>query len=695
MTVPAAHAALLDGLDPDQRDGVLAGPGLTVIVAGAGTGKTRVLTTRAVLLVSSGLRPSSIVAVTFTRKAAAEMRERAETMGGGALAGVRFSTLHSLSANIVRRHWRAAGLRSPDFVIADDDEELEIMRAAVETAGLVGGREDGRDKEWRKVRDEAAKEAARVIGRWKSNGLTVVEAADRGRARRGEREEGLAAAYVAYQEGLASRNMLDFDDLTPMAVRALEADPHALDQEAGRIGHLMVDETQDTNRSQMRLLGLLASCGADVTCVGDDDQSIYAFRAAIPRLMERLPPFFPEPSARAVNRVRLVTNRRCTDEILEPANLFVDYNPREEPKVLRSGRSGSAVTVSSHATAEAEADAVASRIEGLVSDGADPGSIAVLVRNRSVADAVGLALLRRRVPHEMQAGTSFLERSEVKDILAYMKLAVDPSQELAFLRIAAKPTRGIGPAAAKAVTEHAAERGCPIHEALAALAGSSGLKGAAREGAAALGRQLAVIADAARSGEPVEDILRYVLDRVGYLDWSHAQKDAPTTLRDSISSLYDFAGTAATVGDLLSDAALTRGAEEAARGAVHVGTLHGSKGLEWDHVLIPGFEEGIIPSERALAEAATAGDPEDPWCCTGGGGLEEERRLAHVGMTRARHTAHVSFAWNRKLYGRDRPSKPSRLLREAELPVPRPEPTSGAKGARSQDLAKRRAPSWV
>ncbi len=695
MTGPEAHGALLDGLDADQRAGVLAGTGLTVIVAGAGTGKTRVLTTRAVLLVSSGLRASSIVAVTFTRRAAAEMRERAEALGGGALAGVRFSTLHSLSANIVRRHWRAAGLCSPDFVIADDDEEMEIMREAVEAAGLVGGREDGSEKDWRRARDEAAKEAARVIGRWKSNGLTVADAANPSRPRRCEREEGLAAAYVAYQDGLSARNMLDFDDLTPAAVRALESDAAALEQEAGRIGHLMVDETQDTNRSQMRLLGLLASRGADVTCVGDDDQSIYAFRAAIPRLMERLPPFFPAPSARAVNRVRLVTNRRCTDEILAPANLFVDYNPREEPKVLRSGRNGSPVTVSSHATAEAEAEAVASRVESLVAAGADPASVAVLVRNRAVADGIGMALLRRHVPHEMQAGTSFLERSEVKDVLAYMKLAVDPRQELAFLRIAARPTRGIGPAAAKAVTEHAAEHGCAIHEALGALAGSAGLKGAAREGAAALGRQLAVVANAARGGEPVEDILRYVFDRIGYLDWSHAQKDAPPTLRDSVAALLDLARAAATVGDLLSDTALTRGAEDAARGAVHVGTLHGSKGLEWDHVLIPGFEEGIIPSERSLAEAASAGDPEDPWCCTGGGGLEEERRLAHVGLTRARHSAHVSFAWNRKVFGRDRPSKPSRLLREAELPVPRPEPAQGASRGGRQELAKRRAPSWA
>ena len=696
MDHPTDLVTHIEGLDPAQRQGVEAGGGLLVVLAGAGTGKTRVLTTRAVRLVRDGLDPRRLVAATLTRKAAAEMRERSEALGGPSMAGARFGTLHSLAVRVLREHPEAAGLASADFLIADDDEVAEVVGEALDATGALGAAVEGEEKEWAAERRKLVRSAGRRISRWKENGLTPEAVADPDRERRGEEDEAYAAVYLRYAERMAERGLLDFGDLTMLAVRALETSPAALEAVAGRIGHLMVDEFQDTNAVQLRMIRLLSSRGADVTVVGDDDQSLYSFRGAIPRLMEQVAEFLPEVAARGLATVRLETNYRCTDDVLGPANLLVDHNPRAEPKVLASGRNGTPVTVSAHPSDVAEAEEVARRVQALVSAGADPGEIAVLVRSRAAASEIGTALVKHRVPHVMQAGTGFMDRAEVKDLLAYLKLALDPAHDLAFQRIAARPTRGLGPAAVDAVVERARGGGLALHEALSAMSASGQLKGAAKAGGAQLGRHLAALREAAGTGEAVEDLLRFVADTVGYLDWARAQKEPPATLASSLDVLLEISRTKATLAEFMDDLAASDSSEERARGAVHVGTLHGSKGLEWDHVLMPAFEEKVLPSERALEDGNQRHDPEDPWCTTSAGGLAEERRLAHVGLTRARLSAHVSFATMRKQFGRPQPAKPSRFLREAELEVPRTVskgPDAAARRA-ARGQAKRRAPDW-
>lgn len=664
--------SLLNLLDPDQIRGVLAGEGLVPISAGAGTGKTRVLMTRIVRLVREGVDPARITAVTFTNKAAIEMRERAHAMAGSEVAGVRFSTLHALSSRILRRHWHVAGLAGPDFGIADDGEVDRVLAEAMIASGALEPGVDGQEREYAAARRETARHCLKRISGWKERGLTVAEVLRPGRERRSEGDEAAAECYVAYQSGMAMRNLVDFADLTMLATHVLATDPAILAEEAARITWMMVDEFQDTNPSQMKFLALLCSQGTNLTAVGDDDQSIYAFRGAVPNLMERVEEFFPEVARRGVTRVSLVTNRRCTENILAPANMLVDYNRRDQPKVLQSGRQGEDVTVAGHASADAEAEDVARGIAALIAQGTPPGEIAVLTRVGDILTGISAALARQRVPHSVQAGTSFLERSEVMDVMAYLKLAINPSLDLAFRRIHARPTRGIGTSAAEAVLLHAKSSRAPIHESLLALAAAGGLKGEARAGAARLSRHLSALSEAYGAAESSEAIVRYVLADVGYSDWAWGQSEPPKHLRSSIDHLIGNAASQPDFLTFLEDCSLMGIQEERAEGAVHLGTLHGSKGLEWDHVFLPAFEEGILPSPRALEEAAAAtGALGDPWCVESRGGMEEERRLAHVGMTRARHGAHLSFALRRRKFGRDQDAKPSRFLREAELPVPR------------------------
>jgi DNA helicase-2/ATP-dependent DNA helicase PcrA len=680
---------LLSTLDEDQREGVLAGEGLTILQAGAGTGKTHTLTTRIAALIRAGEHPRGILAVTFTRDAARQMRERAMGLGMPGIEDVRFSTLHALSARILRRHWQSAGLASPDFIIADPDERREIAGEAVDAAGLLDPACDDDDGARARARRDLVRRALSCIDRWKENGLDAAMVLEPGRVPRSGDEETFAALYVGYQERLAARGLLDFGDLALKATAVLQSYPSVLEAEASAIRWMHVDEWQDTNRIQLRLVNLLASRGASVSVIGDDDQSLYSFRGAIERLMEQTAALMPEVAARGLHRVRLVTNRRCTEQILAPAVLMVDYNTREDPKVLRSGRHGSPVTVGAHLSDRGEGEDTARRIASLIAGGASAGEIAVLARTGAALEETVKALVRHGLPHVLQAGRSLFERREVLDITAYLKLAVDPSHDLAFQRIAARPIRGIGPEAVLAVLGRMRAHRIPIHRALVEAADVAEIKGKGREGARVFAADLLILADAVRTDEAAEDMIRYVLDRVGYTEWVN-RKDPPETFRDSVRQLLDMARARPRIVDFLNDVSLAGEAEQRAEGAVHVGTLHGSKGLEWDHVIIVAFEDGIIPSGRAMEEAEERSDPDDPWCITGGGGLEEERRLAHVGLTRARTSAHISFATQRMVFGKPKPSRASRLLHEAELEVPRPRASPG-QTSKSRPQAKKSA----
>ena len=683
---------ILEGLDDAQRAGVLAGGGLVVLPSGAGTGKTRVLTSRIAHLVAArGQDAAGILDVTFTNRAAREMLDRAVALGGASVAAARIQTLHSLAARIVRRHFSAAGLASRDWGIASPAERSAAMCLAVDMSGVLGPADAG-DPEASARRREFAAECERRIDRWKENGLAADDVRAPGRPRRGAADEDCARVYLAYDETMRGQGLVDFGDLTILAVRALERDPAVLAEEAGRIMWMMVDEAQDINRIQLRLVTLLASACGNLLLVGDDDQSLYSFRGAIERLMDRAPLLMPELAARGVTVVRLVANRRCTDAVLAPANLLVDYNTRDEPKVLRSGRDGPAVSVSGHPTDAAEAEAVARSAARLIAEGTAPERIAVLGRAKFPMQTVERAFVKANIPHSMQAGNGFIERSEVQDVLAYLRLAADPDAGLPFTRIAARPTRGLGAAAVDAVLGLARGNGVPLHEALAMCGDAKVLKAKAAAEAARLGQQLATLARGARNGEPSADMVRFVLDDIGYRAWAASREDAPRTLGASFEALADIARAQPSFTEFLSDMCLLADPEERAAEGVHLGTLHGSKGLEWDHVFIVAMEEGVLPHQRAIDEGARPGDPGDPWDTGGAGGIEEERRLAHVGLTRARQQAHVSFAMQRGLGPMRRPSKPSRFLREAELGVPKVQASfAQAQAARSaKGPAKRR-----
>lgn len=657
--------ALLDG---SQTAAATHDRGPLRVVAGAGTGKTRVLTTRAAWLVMErGRDPRRIVATTFTNKAAREIRQRAVALGGDALAGLRVTTLHSLAARLLRRYWKEAGFAAPDWLIAEDDEVFKLVGAAVDASGLFPPRPAGDAKQWAAERRQYVKDAAARIGRWKENGLTEAMVRDPGRRRRSEADEAFAAVYLLYQEELARRNMVDFGDLGLRAVALLEGDPAVLDEVAGEIEYLMVDEFQDTNRVQLRFVRLLSSRHGNLMVVGDDDQSLYSFRSVVERLMAKM-------GGPGVADVRLERNRRCTDQILRPANLLVDYNTRDEPKVLLSGRDGGEVGVTAYPTEDAEGEGVAQAVLGLLAEGVPASEIAVLVRSSYAAEPVLKALAKHNVAHRAQAGVGFLDRAEVKDVIAYLQLAINPYLDVAFERILAKPTRGLGQSALEAILAVARRNGSPLHEACAAFASAPGLKAEAREAARALSRQLAILAEAARSFEPSEAIVRYVLEQVGYADWAYSQPDAPRRLRSSFEILLSLASEAPVAIEFANDLSLrAEEQDDEEAGAVHVGTIHGAKGLEWDHVFLPAFEEGVVPNPRALEEGGR-GDPDDPWDVECGGGIEEERRIAHVAFTRARHGVRVSFAAVRGHGPMRKPSKPSRFLREAELPVPKPAP---------------------
>jgi len=677
---------ILEGLDPEQLAAATAPDGPVRISAGAGTGKTTTLTARIGHLISGkGLAPESITAVTFTRKAANELRERVAARLGEGAAALRLGTFHSLSCRILRRNASAAGLRDGNFTIVDEDDARKLMAAACEVPGAYGpfvpphGDEAtvaAVRKEWEAGLRDFAKAALRQVSLWKAWGLTETEAGDPSRPRRSEEEEAFAAAYVAYQYELESRNMVDFGDLILKVVRLLRDNPRLCEIESSRIRHLLVDEAQDANPVQVEWVRLLSSWHGSLTVVGDEDQSIYGFQGGYPGAMADM----VGPSA-AVFELR--TNRRCTEEILRPANLAVDYNRRKEPKVLKSNRSGPEVRTTAHATEAQEAAWVAARIRELVNGGADPGQIAVLFRASWMMPPFEEALMNKGVMPVVTSGISLLEREEVKDVLGFLRLAVNPYDDLAFRRVANRPVRGLGPAAVDAICAIASARAIPFHEAChAAVDPRSGAKFRkdAKEGAAALGRALSMLAEDGKWERPAYDVVGTALRETGYLEHLTNLKEGSETKLRSVETVRRLSDPYEDAASFLQEISVMTDEEADVSGSVRLSTMHASKGLEFDHVFCPGFDDGVMPSARALEEGRR-GKPGDPWNGPRGGGVEEERRLAHVAFTRARKTLDVSFPWKRlKSFGKG--GGPSSLVEECELEAVEPDgmPTPVLKG---------------
>jgi DNA helicase-2/ATP-dependent DNA helicase PcrA len=622
-------------LNAAQREAVETIDGPLLVLAGAGTGKTRVLTTRfAHILLSGRAYPSQVLAVTFTNKAAREMRERIAAMIGRPVEGMWLGTFHALCARMLRRHADLVGLAS-NFTILDTDDQLRLLKQVMDAERID-------TKRW------SPPALMALIHRWKDRGLTPAritptEDSDfaNGRAR---------SLYVAYQDRLRAVNAVDFGDLLLHVTEVLREHPDVLAQYHRQFRYILVDEYQDTNLIQYLWLRLLAQGHHNICCVGDDDQSIYSWRGAEIENILRFEKDFP-----GARIVRLEANYRSTAPILTAASALIAHNEGRLGKTLHAGRAdadGEKVEVVSLWDSDEEARMVGERIERLHREGESFAEMAVLVRAGFQTRAFEERLINIGIPYRVVGGLRFYERQEIRDAIAYMRLVVQPADDLAFERIVNVPRRGVGEVALRTMHETARVNRLPLTAAAEKLLAEGGLKGKVRDSIATLLRQLAgwrAMLD--RDGHVVTAAA--LLDESGYTEMWQQDKspEAPgrlENLKELVRALADFE----TLSGFLDHVSLVMENDEAPDAErVSLMTLHAAKGLEFDTVFLPGWEEGVFPNQRSVDEHGVKG-------------LEEERRLAYVGLTRARRRAIVSHAMNRRIYGNWQSSIPSRFLDE-------------------------------
>ncbi|MCE2576497.1 ATP-dependent helicase [Komagataeibacter sp. FNDCR2] len=628
----------LNRLNPEQRDAIETTDGPLLVLAGAGTGKTRVLTTRfAHILLSGRARPNQILAVTFTNKAAREMRERVGALLGEPAEGLWLGTFHALCARMLRRHAEYVGLTS-SFTILDTDDQLRLLKQVLEPYRID-------TKRW------PPQAILGVIQRWKDRGLapesiTAAEDTDFANGR-------CAEIYAGYQSRLKQINACDFGDLMLHMTEIMRRHPDVLAQYHRFFRYILVDEYQDTNTIQYLWLRLLAhrqGQPANICCVGDDDQSIYSWRGAEVENILRFERDFP--GARVV---RLERNYRSTRQILGAASGLIAHNEGRLGKTLHPGREdaeGEKVRVISVQDSDDEARMVGSEIERLRSDGHAMAGIAILVRAGFQTRAFEERLITLGLPYRVVGGLRFYERAEIRDAIAYMRVVNQPSDDLAFERIINVPRRGVGTAGLQKMHLHARARELPLTAAVLDLLAMGEIKGRAKEQLTALMHTLAATrAMLEREGHVVA--IEHLLEDSGYVGMWKADKspDAPgrlENLKELVRSLADYEN----LSGFLEHVALVMDTEDkAGQDSLSIMTLHGAKGLEFDTVFLPGWEEGVFPSQRTLDEGGLKG-------------LEEERRLAYVGITRARRRAIISHAGNRLIYGSWQSAIPSRFIEE-------------------------------
>jgi DNA helicase-2/ATP-dependent DNA helicase PcrA len=622
-------------LNPEQRAAVETLDGPLLVLAGAGTGKTRVLTTRFAHILKSGRAfPGQVLAVTFTNKAAREMRERVAAILGEPAEGLWLGTFHALCARMLRRHAERVGLTS-SFTILDPDDQLRLLKQVMDAGGIDL-------KRW------PAQGLMAVIQRWKDRGLspdrvTPAEESDYagGRAR---------ALYADYQGRLRTLNCADFGDLMLHMTEIFRAHPEVLAEWQRRFRYILVDEYQDTNLVQYLWLRLLAQASHNICCVGDDDQSIYSWRGAEIENILRFEQDFP-----AARVVRLEANYRSTRPILGAAAGLIAHNKGRLGKTLRPGRNdaaGEKVRVVALWDSEEEARMVGERVETAQRAGTSLGEMAILVRAGFQTRAFEERLITLGVPYRVVGGLKFYERAEIRDAMAYLRVLNQPADDLAFERIVNVPKRGLGDTALRRMHEMARAEGIPMVVAAAKLVGAGGLAGRARQALSDLlqgfDRWRAALA---REGHVV--VAATLLEESGYTAMWQQDKspEAPGRL-ENLKEFLRALGEFESLAGFLEHVALVMETDEAAAEArLSLMTLHAAKGLEFDVVFLPGWEEGLFPHNRAIEEG-------------GEKGIEEERRLAYVGITRGRQQVIVSAAANRRVYGNWTSSIPSRFLEE-------------------------------
>ena len=621
----------LAGLNPEQKEAVLHERGPLLVLAGAGSGKTRVITHRMARLIERGIDPRVIVAVTFTNKAAEEMRERTRRLLGVERLLCFVGTFHSWSLRFLRRHAAAASL-PPRFAIADSGDQLALVKEAMGDLSIS-----------EQLLPPGAARAR--ISQAKSGlvGVAEFEAAQSDFA--GER---IAGIYRLYEKKLAAAGAVDFDDLIVRTVRLLRSRPDLLASERQRVRHLLIDEYQDTNTSQDALVKLLGEAADSLCAVGDEDQAIYRWRGAEVEHILRFDQDFP-----GARMIALESNYRSTDGILRAASALVSHNRRRREKRLLAERGrGDAVRLWRFEEDRGEAEAVARTIgEG----GRAAGEIAVLYRTNAQSRAFEEELVRRRIPYVVVGGMKFYERAEVKDALAYLRLAVRPEDDLAFRRVVNVPARGIGGATLDRIAAAARESGHSWWEVSAAP--PSGLTDRAR---VSLGRFRDLIAELRQKAESYSPsaLLEHLLESTGYAALYESSEDREDetrreNLQELISSAHEFERSnaeGATVEEYLDAVSLATNEDIVdGTGAVTLSTLHAAKGLEFPSVFVVGLEEGYLPHGQSAEDAEE---------------LEEERRLLYVGMTRAQDELTLTLAGRRLVYGKIQMRTPSRFLDE-------------------------------
>ncbi len=625
---------LVDGLNEPQRDAVLTTEGPVLMLAGAGTGKTAALTTRLAHLIRSRRAwPSEILCVTFTNRAAREMRERVGQLIGDAVEGMPFlGTFHSIAAKMLRRHAELAGLQS-NYTIIDTDDQLRLLKQLVQASDLD-------EKRW------PAKQLAGLLDRWKNRGLNPgdLDAGENEAYANGQGQK----FYQLYQDRLKALNACDFGDLLLHMLNIFRAHHDVLEQYRQRFKYVLVDEYQDTNQVQYLWLRLLAQGRQNICVVGDDDQSIYSWRGAEVANILRFEKDFPGAKV-----IRLEQNYRSTPEILAAASGLISANSQRLGKTLWTDRhGGDKVKVIGVWDAPEEARRVGEDIERLEREGAPLDRIAILVRAQYQTREFEDRFITIGLNYRIVGGFRFYERAEIRDALAYLRVIAQPADDLAFERIYNTPKRGLGSKTLEKLHIHARRRAIPLATAALEIADTDELPARARNTFLALMRDFRRWRDMVAQLSPA-DLIRQVLDESGYTAMLQAERSAEATGRlENLTELARAMEEYETLGDFLEHVSLVMdndAADDAEK--VTIMTMHGAKGLEFDHVFLPGWEEGVFPSQRSLDEGGLAS-------------LEEERRLAYVAITRARRRCTILHAANRRIYGQWTSSIPSRFVEE-------------------------------
>jgi len=637
MARPSAarpSAPYLDQLNREQRAAVEALDGPVLVLAGAGTGKTRVLTTRlAHLLHTQKAWPGQILSVTFTNKAAREMKQRIGALIGNMVEGMTWlGTFHSIGVKILRRHAELVGLRS-DFSILDTDDQIRLLKQLISAEGID-------EKRW------PARQLAAHIDGWKNRGLTPdkVSAGEGASYANGKGKK----LYADYQARLKTLNAVDFGDLLLETLRMFMENEDVLSEYRQKFKYMLVDEYQDTNVVQYLWLRLMAQGSQNICCVGDDDQSIYGWRGAEVDNILRFEKDFPGAKV-----VRLEQNYRSTPHILAAASGLISHNEGRLGKTLKTDLiGGDKVSLRGHWDGDEEARTIGEEIESLQINKTNLDEVAILVRTAFLMRSFESRFVEIGIPYRVIGGPRFYERAEIRDAMAYLKITQSPDHDLAFERIINLPKRGIGATSVQKMHGFARGNRVSLYRAAQAMSQNGDLP---KRTAASLAR---LLEDFARwrsklGSSDHTELAEIILDESGYTQMHQLSKDLKSdgrldNLKELIRSMADFDNM---MGFLEHVALVMDTTSEDAEQKVNLMTLHAAKGLEFDHVYLPAWEEGLFPHQRALDESGHAG-------------LEEERRLAYVGITRARKRATISFAQNRRVHNLWQTSLPSRFIDE-------------------------------